>query len=60
MATKPKVRRFTVSLDPAEYAELKRIAESHRPPLSMQIVVRYALQKFLDEHKGKQLSLDIG
>ena len=54
-----KMRRFTVSLDEPDYDELKHIADSHRPPLPLQYVVRYALQRFLDEHKGKQLTLDI-
>lgn len=54
-----KMRRFTVSLDESDYDTLKLIAESHRPPLSLQYVVRYALQRFLDEHEGKQLTLNI-
>ena len=54
-----KMRRFSVSLDEPDYDALKLIAESHRPPLSLQYVVRYALQRFLDEHKDKQLTLNI-
>jgi hypothetical protein len=59
MPKRKPVKRFTVSLEPAVYAELRRVAESHRPPLSLQYVVRYALQRFLDENKGKQLRLDL-
>lgn len=59
MPKRKPARRFTVSLEPAVYAELRRLAESHRPPLSLQYVVRYALQRFLDENKGKQLKLDL-
>jgi hypothetical protein len=59
MPEKAPMKRFSVSLEPDEYAELHRIAQSHRPPLSLQYIVRYALQRFLDEHKGKQLKLPI-
>ncbi len=59
MPRKTKVKRFTVSLEAAEYDALRRIAESHRPPLSLQYVVRYVVQRFLDENKGKQLQLDL-
>ena len=57
MAKKPQMKRFSVSLEAGEYAELSRLARTHRPPLSLQYVVRYALQKFFDEHRGKQLQL---
>jgi hypothetical protein len=53
------MKRFTVSVEEAEYAELRRIAQTHRPRLSLQYVVRYALQKFIDENKSKQLSLKL-
>lgn len=59
MPGKPAMRRFSVSLEPSAYAALKHLAEGHRPPLSMQYVVRYALLKFLDENKDQQLKLDI-
>ena len=58
MPKKSKMKRFTVSLEPAEYEELVRMAESHRPPLSLQYVVRYVLQIFLEENNEKQLSLN--
>ena len=53
------MKRFSVSLEPNEFAELRRIAQASRPPLSLQFVARYALQGFLDEHKGKQLQLPL-
>jgi hypothetical protein len=59
MLKKSQMHRFSVSLESAEYAELRRIAQSNRPPLSLQFVARYALQRFLDEHKGKQLQLPL-
>jgi hypothetical protein len=54
-----EMKRFTVSLEPGDYDALRRIAESHRPPLSLQYVVRYALQEFLDRHAGRQLTLKL-
>ena len=59
MPKRPQMKRFTVSLEPAEYAELLRIAKAHRPPLSLQYVVRFALQRFVEENKGKPLALDV-
>jgi len=56
---KVELKRFTVSLEPAEYEALRQIAESHRPPLSLQYVVRYALQRFIDENREKRLPLDL-
>lgn len=56
---KAGLKRFTVSLEPAEYEALRQIAESSRPPLSLQYVVRYALQRFIDENRGKRLPLDL-
>ncbi|WP_163268316.1 hypothetical protein [Chelativorans alearense] len=59
MSKKSQMKRFSVSLEPNEYAELRRIAQASRPPLSLQFVARYALQRFLDEHRGKQLQLPL-
>ena len=59
MSNKPQMKRFSVSLEAGEYEELCRIAQTHRPPLSLQYVVRYALQKLFDEHKDRQLQLTL-
>ena len=56
---KTDMRRFTVSLEASTYDELKEIAASQRPPLTLQYIVRYALVRFLDENRGRQLKLDI-
>lgn len=58
-ANKSRMRRFTVSIEDSAYTELKRIAESQRPPLSLQFAVRFALQRFIDENRGKQLPLGL-
>ncbi|PJK27683.1 hypothetical protein [Minwuia thermotolerans] len=52
-----EMKRFSVSVEREEYEALRHIAQSHRPPLSLQYVVRYALQEFLDKHEGQQLML---
>lgn len=54
-----EMKRFTVSLEPRAYDALRRIAESQRPPLSLQYVVRYALEEFLDQQEGRQLTLKL-
>lgn len=56
---KNPMKRFTVSLEASAYDELQHVAKTHKPPLSLQYVVRYALQRFLDESKGAQLSLTL-
>ncbi|QKT03388.1 ribbon-helix-helix protein, CopG family [Ectothiorhodospiraceae bacterium 2226] len=53
------MKRFSVSLDLDECEELRRIAAAHRQPLSLQYVIRCALQRFIDYHKGKQLLLPL-
>ena len=59
MPNKPQMKRFSVSLEVGEYEELFRIAQTHRPPLSLQYVVRYALQRFFDEHRDRQLEMTL-
>jgi len=54
-----EMKRFTVSLEPRDYEALRQIADAQRPPLSLQYVVRYALQEFLDRHEGRQLTLKL-
>ena len=54
-----EMKRFTVSLEQRDYDVLLHIAQSQRPRLSLQYVVRYALQEFLDRHEGRQLTLEL-
>lgn len=58
-SAKEPMKRFTVSLEASAYAELQHLARTHRPALSLQYVVRFALQRFLDESNGAQLSLNL-
>ena len=59
MSKTMEMKRFTVSLEPRAYDTLRQIAESHRPPLSLQYVARYALVEFLDRHEGRRLTLKL-
>ncbi len=49
----PRKKRFTVTLDAADYSRLRTIAQDHRPPLPLRYVVEYAITCFLDS--GKQI-----
>ena len=51
-------KRFSVSLDMEDYTVLKRIADAQKPPLSLQYLVSYALNEFIDTHKNKQVEFD--
>lgn len=57
MATADK-KRFSVSLDTDDYRALKHLAESQKPPLSLQYIVSYALTEFIAAHKSRQIKLD--
>ena len=51
-----EMKRLTVSLEQRAYDSLRQIAESQRPPISLQYIVRYALEEFLDRHQGRPLT----
>lgn len=54
-----KQKRFTVSLDAADYDALRAIADDHRPPLKLQYVVSVAVKNLLERHATKQLSFPL-
>jgi len=54
------MRRFTVSLEEEEYDRLKEIADRHRPRLSLQYVVQYAIQHLLRDAQDPRLVLRLG
>ncbi len=56
----PRRKRFSVTLDRRDYDELLALAERHRPPLSLQYVVSYAVQRLLRDAKNPQLVLKMG
>jgi hypothetical protein len=43
-----RIKRFTVSLPVEDYNHLLSLAEGHRPPLSLQYVVGFAVCRLLD------------
>ena len=46
------LKRFMVSLDPEDYADLRALAEAQRPPLPLQCLVRQAIRRFPDQPEG--------
>ena len=53
-------KRFSVSLDAADYGKLRALAKQHKPPLTLQYVVNYAIQRLLREADDPQLRLKLG
>lgn len=51
-------KRFSVSLDMEDYKALKRMADAQKPPLSLQYLISYALNEFIDGHKDKQVEFN--
>lgn len=48
-------KRFTISLDAGDYEALCKLAESQRPSLPLQYVVRLAVRRFLDQPEATLL-----
>jgi hypothetical protein len=57
---RPTHRRFSVSLEVRDYEALVAVTKRHKPPLTLQYVVNFALQRFLKEAKDPQLLLQLG
>lgn len=53
-------KRFTVSLDEADYKALSELGQSISPPLNLQYLMRLAVRNLLDQHASKQLILPLG
>jgi len=51
-------KRFTVTLDAADYSRLRAIAQDHRPRLPLRYVVEYAIVRFLDSSKQVEDDLE--
>lgn len=56
---RPRVKRFSVSLPAGDYKQLRWIAKRHRPHLSLQYVVQFAIQHLLQRGEDPQLELDL-
>ncbi len=48
-------KRFTVSLDKADYAALVALGRSATPPVNLQYLLRLAVRNLLDTHTSGQL-----
>jgi hypothetical protein len=59
MSGSTRQKRFTVSLDSADYDALRALAEGHKPPLKLQYVMSVAVRQLLDRHAAKQLSFPL-
>ena len=56
----PSRKRLTITLDARDYDELVALKERRKPPLSLQYVINYAIQRLLRDAKNPQLVLKIG
>lgn len=52
-------KRFSVTLEEADYEALRALAEGHRPALSLQYVVNVAVKDLLEKHAARQLTLPL-
>ena len=54
------VKRFSISVEEQDYRQLKVLAESRKPRLSLQYVVNFAIQELLRRADDPQLRLALG
>jgi hypothetical protein len=57
---RPRRKRLTITLDGRDYDELVALKDRHKPPLSLQYVINYAVQRLLRDAKNPQLVLKMG
>lgn len=50
---RPEMKRFSITLEIDDYRKMKSIAENHKPRLSLQYVVQYAVKLFLESGKAE-------
>jgi hypothetical protein len=55
-----KRKRFSISLDARDYNELLALAAQHKPALTLQYVVNFAIQRLLRDARDPQLTLRLG
>jgi hypothetical protein len=57
----PKRIRLSISLDRADHEALRALARGHKPELSLQYVINFAIQHFLQVASGdRELSSRLG
>lgn len=54
-----QAKRFSVTVDAADYHRLVAFGQSHRPPLTLQFPVEYAIQKLLRDAEDPQFVLPL-
>lgn len=59
MSRSTQQKRFTVSVEQADYDALRELAETQKPPLNLQYLLRLAVKNLLEQHAAKQLSFPL-
>ena len=59
MAELKHQKRFTVSVDQADYDALLELGRSESPPVNLQYLIRLAVRKLLEQHSAQQLVLPL-
>lgn len=59
MAGLKQQKRFTVSIDQADYDALQELSQSVSPSVNLQYLVRLAVRNLLDQHAAKQLTFPL-
>ncbi|TPI78517.1 ribbon-helix-helix protein, CopG family [Mesorhizobium sp. B2-8-9] len=52
-------KRFTVSIDRADYDALQELGRSANPPVNLQYLIRLAVRNLLEQHAVKQLAFPL-
>lgn len=52
-------KRFTVSVDQADYDALQSLGQTVSPPVNLQYLVRLAVRNLLDQHAAEQLTFPL-
>lgn len=55
----PERKRFSIALDLADYEALQKLAAEQSPPLRQQYLVELAVKNLLEQHKNRQVSLQL-
>ena len=59
MAALTQQKRFTVSVDQADYDALVALGQSVNPPLNLQYLVRLSVRNLLEQYADQQLSFPL-
>lgn len=59
MARLTHQKRFTVSVDQADYNALQALSAAVSPPVNLQYLMRLAVRNLLDQHAARQLTFPL-